>query len=180
VLNSLTFKVLRASRSALCYGFVVLARQAAGAANSTPCFGRPSAVARGRPFPSFGAVRKKRPAHEAPALTDTTTLSRTVDAELHRGGARLMSAHVRCCVLIVEVRDGRSGAVARRARRELVHAAHADAAARGEGRRTDLHAVRLRARADADRAVVQVVVRVVAEPAARLVDRAPVRFPDVV
>src|SRR5205823_14816976 len=81
--------------------------------------------------------------------------------------------------VVVEVRDARPGAVARRARRELVHATHADAAAAGVGRRGP-HAVRLGPCTGTDAAVVQVVVDVIAEATAGLIDRVPARLPDVV
>src|SRR6185295_7454458 len=124
--------------------------------------------------------RKKRPMPEGIGLAKTTTSSAAgVHAELHRRLAGLVRAHVGRRRVVVEVRDAHAHAVTGRARRELIHPAHADAAAAGEARRTHLYAVRLRAGTGADAAVVQVVVGVVAEPAA-LVHRRIARLPDPV
>src|SRR5258708_35518732 len=65
-----------------------------------------------------------------------------VDAELHGRRTRLVSAHVRRRVGIVEVLQLHRTAEAGARRRELVHPAHAAAAARRE-RRDAFDAVRL-------------------------------------
>src|ERR1051325_10499357 len=72
--------------------------------------------------PTTSSVRKKRPAHEAPALkAQQLESAMTVDAERHRRGTRLVGTDVRRGGLVIEVRDACTCPVSRRARREPVH-----------------------------------------------------------
>src|SRR5438105_15006685 len=105
VSKTFCFNVLSAARSALCYESVVIARQPLCATPQLPVSAGLLLSPEADLFHLFRAVQKKRPVHEAPALASTTTLSRAVDAELHRRLARLVGAHIRRGHVVVEVRD---------------------------------------------------------------------------
>src|SRR5882762_1846219 len=158
VLKTFCFSLLQVSCSAIRYGDVVAARRALRVG---PQVAVSADVLVSPPADPFASKQKKGRRTRRRPLTETTTLARAVDAELHRRLAGLVGTHVGRGRVVVEVRDAHTFAGARRARRELVLAAQGDAVAARKGRRGS-HAVCLGACAGIYGAVVQVVVRVVA------------------